>query len=91
MPWDEAVVLHGQHLQALHGRIGALIVLARQIFDGQDRVVLASRQFVIDGIDRRFGENHIFSRFKSRIIEPGYVIAVVNVNIGQPFNQQVFL
>ena len=88
---DEAVVLHGQHLQALHGRIGALVILARQVFDGQDRIAVMDGQFIVNGINRRFGENHIFSRFKGRIVETGYVIAVVNVNICQPFDQQVFL
>ena len=78
---DQAVIFHGQHLQALHGRIGTLVILTGQVFDGQHRVPFTGWQCIVNGIDRRFRENHIFSRFKSRIVETGYVVAVENVNI----------
>ena len=88
---DEAVVLHRQHLQALHGRVGALVVLTGQVFDSQHRISFFDRQFIVYGVYRGLGENHGFRRFEGGVVQTGYVVAVEYVNIGQPLDKQVFL
>ena len=64
----------GENLDALRGRVGALVELAGQVLNGKGRIGL--RQLVVGEVELGLREDGGAAGFKKRLVKPFHIIAV---------------
>ena len=82
---DNRALLLRDELHALRRRVRALVVLPRQIFDGEFPRVREIRQFfLVYHVHRRLRKNHVAHRFVFLVAEPLDIVAANQANRAQP-------